>query len=520
MKQVIAGEDITFTNTFLSSGVPTDPDADAVLKIVKSVTAIVLGPFSWLSGDLTKTGTGTFTRTITIDPALVPGVYTARWEATIAGDDQVIFEDFQVIEEPVENQDLLDPPRKYGIIRETSLGRNMGNNTTDRIFLIGHANGLSLNSPYQVRDMRDAVNIMQADANSPLLRGMLEAYNAGARDIWLVAAAPLREYVDFSPVDTSERFVARTEFGGLNFYEKYAERLEATYEALLDYDPAEIIVPLEAPFYDTGGVDFLTPLVHHCEDAYHRTGAVRLGIIGTRMGSERSDADVTAMVNDSRLTAGFPKQHVYDEDEDLGNDLSSGGKFVMIITGEGSFKLPQMPVAHSSSLAASAAGAISHRRWDRGLTHVRLQNVIGLINTDLTEGQVQRLARAGVNSGIRTIKGRRGQQNQVVIASDNMLAEQGSDFWSLVQIRLLAKVLERVRALGNRFMGSVGFDRFKDDVESFLVILTRTGYIRDYRVTIQRDQTNRYGVLVDVTLFPYAGVREIFFTVEVGPGEQ
>lgn len=52
-----------------------------------------------------------------------------------------------------------------------------------------------MNDPYQVNDMQEAINLLRADSTSPLLRGLLEVYNAGARDIWLVAAAPMEEYV-------------------------------------------------------------------------------------------------------------------------------------------------------------------------------------------------------------------------------------------------------------------------------------------------------------------------------------
>ena len=118
----------------------------------------------------------------------------------------------------------------------------MGFGDTARILLIGHADGLGVNDPYQVNDMQEAINLLRADSTSPLLRGLLEVYNAGARDIWLVAAAPMEEYV--SNID---------------------ERLDLTQDAYLvdggspsSYDQIDIQFDIDAEYPDTLLVDCST----------------------------------------------------------------------------------------------------------------------------------------------------------------------------------------------------------------------------------------------------------------------
>ena len=516
-----------------SIGDPVDP-TELQLDLSRSYSSIVTGPYYYDggSGDIQRVSTGLYLFLWEIPDVLTPGIILAKWTPTglptdaqytigpdvggyspiygggdvvkVDGDIQYLTQQFFIIEELPEPGELLDVPSLYGIMRESPAYSDLGFGATDQIFLIGHGSGLTLNDPYRVESMQDAVNRLGADVESPLLKALLEVYNIGARDIWLVAAAPMSEYIP----EIDDRFAPRAEWDDNNFYERYLERLHTTYAILEDYDYPEIIVALEAPFYYTGGVDFLTPLVYHCTAAFETTGKARLGIIGTRK-ETWIDSDITAMREDGRLSIGY----------------GSPGKFVTVVHGEGIYSLPQMPFNYTYSYEATAAAILAISPPDRGLTYANSRMVKSLIGSTLTDEQLNSLSNVRINPIIKTTKGKRGQPYEVVLATDNTLSDEGSDYWSIVQMRLVAKVLDAIVDIGNRHVGGVQFDKFKRDVQEFMTNLVANTYIRSYTLDIRRNRYNASGrspfedkAQVDVSVKPYFGVRELFFTVETGLG--
>jgi hypothetical protein len=402
----------------------------------------------------------------------------------------------------------------------------MGVGETDRLLLIGHANGIAINDPHQVINMQETINLLGADGDSPLVRGLLEAYNSGCRDIWVMAAAPMAEYMPFEYSDTTTRTTPRDEWNGLTFYQQYSVRLNATYELLLQYDFPEIVVPIEAPFYDSGNVDFLTPLIFNCYERFRRTGSASIGIVGTRIGNEITAA-VDNMVNDIRINVNgqYSTQRMVDMvginygSQVMQNVIDgSFAKFGMVVVGEGTLSLPQMDTPHVSSLAVAAAAQLATRRMDKGLTYAKLRNVISVTGPLLSDEDQKRLAQMRLNPAIKTIRGKRGGLYNIVLATDNTLSEENSDFWSVVQMRLVSKVMQKIRALGNRVIGTINYPQFKTDVYDYLNILTSSGAIRGYDLNIYRGDDQERTVFVELALRPYHGVRELFFTVEVGPG--
>ena len=460
--------------------------------------------YLFTTSNMLKLSTGEYRANIYIPTFITPGIFTAKWVWEEDGVEQVFIERFVILDRPPTPSTIQDAPRRYGIIRESAQWRTMGIGLTDRVFLIGHADGLPLNDPQQVRDMRETINLMNGDPDSPLLRALLECYNGGCRDIWVVAAAPMSEYVEYDPTDIETRFTANDLWGGLNFYERYALRLETTYEILSEYDKPEIIAPIEAPFYDTRGVDFLTPLVNHCANQFTITGSPAIGVIGTRY-AEPDIADVEAMASDSRLTA-----------------IDAEGKFTMIAAGEGIYRLPQMPVSYTAPVQTSVVAALATAPIDKGVTFARLKNVLNIIGRNWKDEEVALLTNAGVNPAIRTQRGKRGEAYQSVLATDNVLGYTGqvgsSIFFSVVQIRLVSKVIAQVKALSNRRIGTIGFPILKQEIGDYLNSLSRSGVIRGHTFNMVRDPVDKNKALVDISLRPYYGLREISFTVEVGPG--
>jgi hypothetical protein len=55
-----------------------------------------------------------------------------------------------------------------------------------------------MNAPMRVSSIQEAIDLLKADFNSPLLRGIFDAYACGARDIYICSAAPMKEYVEIT----------------------------------------------------------------------------------------------------------------------------------------------------------------------------------------------------------------------------------------------------------------------------------------------------------------------------------
>lgn len=423
---------------------------------------------------------------------------------------------------------LIARPKISGNFRTSPGYRTMGFGNTSRILLIGHADGVSINDPIQVNDMQEIVNALRADTDSPLLRALLEVYNAGARDIWICAAAPMDEYVaDVDqrledtqdalvidggtpssydqidiPVDIDAEYAYTVLENCSNFYQKYYERLVNTYAVLADQDFAEVIVPVEASFIHTDNTPFAEQLISFCKDYFENTGTVALGVLGTRKPS-------TIDMRDS-----------VDEAVSLATSLESSlaSKFVIIAMGEGVISVPQLQFSHKASVATSVAANIATLPLDRGIAYSNLSNIVNLEGFDYTDDQLDRLVNSKVNPAVRSMKAKRGAPFQTVLLSDNTLASDGSSFWSLSQMRIVARCSNTIRAMGNSWIGTTDFPGFKQSVFDYMNNLLKSNTIKNFTLLIERSQESVNRVNVDVSITPFYGVRQIYFTVEVGPG--
>lgn len=383
---------------------------------------------------------------------------------------------------------LYSAPSLSGTMYVSSTYQTMGAGLTDRVFIIGHADGLDLNDPYQVLDVGEACKELNLNSTSPLLRTMLEVYYGGGRDIWLVAAAPMAEYQPTVSLRTN------------SYYSTYATRLIATYQVLRDWELAQVLVLAEAPFYDAKGVDFVTPLINHCVDAFNNTGAIRIGLIGTRTGNPLTQQDIMNMVNDSRLQS-----------------LPDGGKYISVMVGEGSYSFTEMPSSYVASVIGGSAAIMSTLDLRLSMINTPIPNMVQPIGL-LTDSQISSLAEKQLNSVSQTTKGLRGTPYQSVMMTDNTLAPIGSDFWSLTQVRLVLAIMSQLTIIGNRFMGTIGYGQFKTDCTKFMDSLKNNNYFKSYSLDIARSTVSDTSVLVAISVTPYLGLRQISFTTTIGPG--
>lgn len=381
---------------------------------------------------------------------------------------------------------LVTAPTLAATMTESPDYRVLDVGLTDRIFLLGHSSA-PLYSPYQVVDVQEAINWLEADVNSPLLKALVEAYYGGARDIWLMTVATMDDYEP--SLDSRDQM----------YYQKYADQLQVAYDLLLDWDIPQIIVPVDAPFYDSKGIDFLTPLATHCAQGFSVTGAIRYGVLGTRM-SAITDVDVDAMQLDARL-----------------GNLGDDGKFVFVIVGEALFQFKEVPTVYTASLAAATAAELCRLPLNQSMVYRKLTTPINIVG-NLKPSHISKLADAKLNPATRSVRGERGDVFEVVCATDNTLGRTGSDYWSLLQVRLVQHVIEDVRMMGNRHLGTVGFGEFKREVQSYFYEMMMGNLIRNFQLDIARDSVDQTKVLVNISIQPHFGIRELAVGILVGPG--
>lgn len=488
------GHRITLTGHFYDGTDPYDPP-DVAFSVYLGTTRAA-GPYLYATTAVHRLGEGVYSYTWTVPTNSSFGIYEGRFTGSVPGGVATLVEDFEVLSPVgVDLTPYLTAPRLKGMMNESPTYQIMGRGFTDRVFLLGHADGIGINDPYRVVTIQDAVNALGADDAMPLLRAMLEVYYTGCRDIYLVAVAPMSEYVP----DLSLRNTSQVAWGGATFYQRYYQKLATTYQLLLEYDLPQFIVPVETSFYQADGADFLTQLTDHCVQAYTATGTIRIGILGCR--GQLDDAAVETIAADDRL-----------------NTQGTAGKFVALVAGEGLMNMQELPTIYSTSVAATLAGELSTMKMDRGLCYHKLRNVIQPTHYDLTKAQIQRLALAKVNPLIRMPAGRRGTAFQTALASDNTVGQDGTDYWSLTQVRLVSKVMDRIRGYGRSVIGTGDFVDFRTRVNDYLMSLVADRTVRNFDAYVRLDEFDRSKVLADISLKPFFGVRDILFSVAVGPG--
>lgn len=435
---------------------------------------------------------------------------------------------------------LYSAPRLSGVMRESPAYTNMGNGITDRIVLLGHIDGFSLCDPYLVLNLQDVINASGADTTSPLLRGLFEAYYSGGRDIWIVPVAPMEEYVAevserlvvgsgrgttewgesegqlqiqtwFDKINEMrisrgvEQFTAPTEseWNNFNFYERFYQRLKLAYEVLINQDISQLISPVEALFNRTGSVDFLGQLADYCEDHLTNTGAVAMGVLGTRIDVLNNNINtiIEEITSDSRL-----------------DNSQENYKFVSVVFGEISVNITEMTNSYAAPASSAALGVLSNLPMSRSWIYQKIPVAVSPVGPDLTTDKITALSEKKINCITRTSRGKRGESFQTVIISDNTLGQLGTDFWSMGQTRILMHIIEKVRSLSRNYIGTVHYDGYKKSVESLMFDLYISNHIREYKLNIQRSTTDLNKLLVDVSFTPYTSLRQLTFVTEVGPG--
>ena len=384
------------------------------------------------------------------------------------------------------------------------------------ILLIGHGDGIEINNPVKINSIQNAIDLLSGNKNSPLLRGVLDAYGAGARNIFICAAAPMSEYVP-SVTDRNTAYAIFSESQSnvvpQTFYEKYYKRLIETFKIIKELDYIDIVVPLETSIIKTGGVDFLSQLVHYCDDFHNETGYVQIGVIGSR-GNGINAADVDLIKNSKYLKYKYTTFINTTSNVQIASDI---GRYVIPIYGEAVFSHMQIDFTYTGSVAAAVAGMVAQSDLNMGLTRKRIPGALSLYGIDLTSTQLNDLDSMGINTIYRGVKARRGNVYEVYLTGDYTLANTNSVFSKLPQMRLTSFVASQVKAYGHDYIGKFGYDKVVTNVTNMLSILKKNNSIVDYEFKAEQSTSEKGLLILNINLTSSLGLKKINLSLSAGP---
>jgi hypothetical protein len=531
MLVVKKNQQVKFRLIFAADGEIYDPTAepipqDVVVSVIRSESlagAIVTTPISYLynsatpdtSKYITKDASNEFIFHYTIPENIFPGIYTVVAKTVKDSIDLIIESRFEVKEDQYEPLPTVPLGNRSSVVTYRPSYQDINQSNTSSILLIGHADNIKLNNPIKIKSIQSAVDLLGADATSPLLRGVFDAYNAGARDIFICASAPMSEYVS----NFSDRNVAYDYLGSTyatptskTFYERYYDRLDTTYSIIKELDFIDVVVPLETSFIRTGSVDFLTQLVNYCRDFHNYTGYVQIGIIGTR--SEGiSSSDVDLMESNSNI-----KNKYTTYSTGTNNVSSDKGRYVIPIYGEATFSHTIQQMTYVSSVAAAYAGLFVSSPMSMSLIRKRLPGALSLFGDNLSSTYINKLDTLGINTIFRGNKARRGNPFEVYVTNDYTLANKNSVFSKAPQMRLVSLVASEVKGYGYDSIGKFGYDKVVSSVSALLELLKSSKTIVDYDFKAKPSETTRGVIYLYINMISSLGLKTVNLSLAAGPG--
>lgn len=445
--------------------------------------------------------------------ALFEGVYTVQ--ATVLDPDGVFlraYSSFKLIKEPTKLSPVSITNNSSTVVNYQPEYKQLQTTNHDTILLIGHANGIGINEPFRVRSIQNAIDTLNADFNSPLLRGILNAYAAGATDVVACAAAPMIEYVeDFNyRLQSGNVYEYTGSSSSKTFYEKYYERLTDTYEAIKELDFIDIVIPLQASILRTGSYDFINQLATHCYDFHSNTGFVQMGIIGSRSAG-LSSSDITEMESNTTISN---KLTVYNGDR-VASDI---GRFVIPVYGECLYSHPQLRYTYIDSVAASYAGMLTQANLGVSLIRKRVPGAISVYGGELSHADYQKLEAIGINAVYRGKKSKRNIDFEVYVSNDYTLARDGNVLQKAQQMRLMARLINEIKGYATQAIGKFSYDLANERVNALLQGLVAGGAINDYAFNIRQDDLKVGHLIFDIEVLSAMGLKKIDFSLSAGPG--
>jgi len=483
---------------------------------------VVDGPFSYLSQDSNNDNwsieignSGEITFTYKVPEIFYAGKYYIQCQTSNNGSLINLNASFQVKDSSITLNPVVISNNSTVVTNVKTSYENLNESQTSTVLLIGHANGLGINNPIQIRSMQSAIDLLGGDIKNPLLRGVLNAYAAGARDIMVCAAAPYSEYVDnylnrntqtdvFSVLNNSVS-------SNISFYERYYDRLEETYQIIKELDSIDIVVPLETSIIKTENVDFISQLATYCADFHNLTGYVQMGVIGSHSGG-LSHADVLEIQSSEVLV---DKLTQYDTGGSITSDY---GRFVVPVYGEAIYQHQQIKTSYTSSLAASFAGMMASMPLNIGIIRSRVPGAMSVYGSSLTNSDHQILDNLGINTIYRGKKTRSTTPYEVYLSNEYTLSHNDSTLHKVSQMKLMSLVIGEVKNYSYSAVGKFSYDDVVSKVKNLLLGLKNSKTIVDFSLNIRSDPKETGKIIISISLISSFGLKKIDFSLSTGPG--
>ena len=186
----------------ITQAIPEDVSV-SIIRGERLAGAIVMMPLSYLFSSATpdptiyisKEANSEFVFYYKVPENIFPGIYTLIAKTAKEGIDLIVESRFEVKESAYEAFPTVPLGNRSSIVTYKPSYQDINQSNTSSIILLGHADNVKLNNPIKIKSIQNAVDILGADSNSPLLKGVFDSYSAGAKDIFICAVAPMSEYV-------------------------------------------------------------------------------------------------------------------------------------------------------------------------------------------------------------------------------------------------------------------------------------------------------------------------------------
>lgn len=515
---------------FVDAGEVYDPTNsstpnDVTVSIIRGdnrFSSIIQNPISYLFTQATpdpnayieKTTNAEFSFNYKIPENIFPGIYTVIAKTIKDGIEIAIESKFEVKESAYEPFPTVPLGNRSTRVNYRPSYEDINFSNMSSILLVGHADGIELNSPTKIRSVQHAVDLLNGNINSPLLKGVFDAYGAGARNIFICAAAPMSEYV----MNLEQRLVSGTYLSvGLatptsqTFYQAYYDRLTETYSILKDLDFIDIVVPLDVSIISTDNVDFVTQLANYLDDFHNQTGYVQLGVIGSKTNGV-SVSDISLIENNTVL------KNKLTQKNSLNQIISDKGRYVIPVYGEAVFSHPQLDTTYVNSVSAAVAGMLSQNQLNKGMIRKRIPGALSLFGVNFSSAEMAQLENIGVNTIYRSNKARRAQPYEVYLTNDFTLASLNSVYSKVPQIRLVSYLASRIKGFGYDTIGKFGYDRITSSVSDLLSALKSDGTIVDFEFKAKPDPNESGVIILYINVVSSLGLKKINLSLAAGPG--
>lgn len=394
------------------------------------------------------------------------------------------------------------------VINQKSKYQQTANYETNNVLLIGHTDAIEPYGIQKITSIQEGINLLRADSNSPLLRGMFDAYSCGARDIYLMSAGYMSEYVE----NVLERNVKKykDEFNETySFYEIYFHTLSKCYSIIEEYDYFDYIVPLEVSMIDTNGVNFVRQLGNLCEKIQENTGEVTIGVVGSRT-QGMTNSSIQALLN-----ADFDLRPNVDINGFITRDI---GKYLVLTYGEIVFSHKQLQISYSSSAAAAMAGMLASTPVTVGIGSQRIFSALSIYGIEPTLGEIKKLNDKKINCVTRGSKSRRFSSSFDVFVSGDYTQSISDSFADSVNVRLSAMIIAEIQTMSRNSIGKFAANKLIAKVESFLDFLKSNDIVRDYKMDALADKVDKGKLYFNISVLSSRTLREVSFNIATGRG--